>query len=91
MFHERSFNFLTIVNRQASLNWEEVNILIFKALFNPFLNTRTFRHVLTLNIDDESIVRMQVMLSVNVIMPWYVLNFELRFADSADETDSLDF
>jgi len=73
------------------LNREEENVFVLEALFNPLFHSRTFRHVFTLNIDDESVVRMQVVFSVNVLIPWFVLDFELRFADSTNEADSLNF
>ena len=88
---DRSFEFFTVINGQASIDWEEVNILVLKTLFNPFFNTRTFGHALSLNIDDESVVRMQVMFGEDVIFPWFVFDFELRFADSTNEADSFDF
>jgi hypothetical protein len=44
-----------------------------------------------LDIDDESIVRMKVMLGVDMLMPWFVLDFEFGLANSANETDTLYF
>jgi len=44
-----------------------------------------------LNINDESQVSMQIMLSVDVVFPRNVFDLELGFADSADETLAFDF
>jgi hypothetical protein len=92
----RSFAlFRAVSDGCASVDREEVYAASFSAIFDSFLHARAFRFRFAFHIDDESQIRMQIMMRIYMFMPWLAFDLKSGFGNSTNEAHvlnlSLDF
>lgn len=72
-----SFKSFSIVDLGSSIDWEELDDTLVEAQLHSLFDACALRHVLLFHVDQERQVGVQVVVTVDMLQPWHILDFEL--------------